>query len=37
MWIFGHYREIMTPEEAERYWQFFPPSPAENVVPMARA
>jgi integrase len=32
--IFNHYREIVTPEEAERYWQIFPPQPAQNVVPM---
>ena len=25
-----------TPEEAERYWQSFPPTQAENVVPMAQ-
>jgi integrase len=35
--IFSNYREIVTPEEAERYWQIFPATPAENVVPMARA
>lgn len=35
--IFGHYREIVTPEEADRYWQIFPPAPAENVVSMAKA
>jgi hypothetical protein len=22
--IFSNYREIVTPEEAERYWQIFP-------------
>lgn len=33
--IFKHYREIVTPEEAERYWNIFPPAPAANVVPMA--
>jgi integrase len=33
--IFQHYREVVTPEEAERYWQIFPPAPAENVVPLA--
>jgi hypothetical protein len=32
--IFNHYREIVTPEEAERYWQIFPPRPAQNVVPI---
>ena len=35
--IFSNYREIVTPEEAERYWQIFPPSQAENVVAMAQA
>ena len=35
--IFSNYREIVTPEEAERYWQIFPPTAAENVVPMAQA
>ena len=35
--IFDHYREIVTPEEAERYWQIFPPRAAQNVVPMAQA
>jgi hypothetical protein len=35
--ILSNYREIVTPEEAERYWQIFPPAPAENVVPMSRA
>jgi hypothetical protein len=25
------------PEEAERYWQIFPPKAAENVVTMAQA
>jgi len=34
--IFGHYREIVTPEEAERYWQIRPLASAENVVPMAQ-
>jgi integrase len=32
--IFSNYREIVTPEEAERFWKIFPPSQAENVVPM---
>ena len=35
--IFSNYREIVTPEEADRYWQIFPPTAAENVVPMAQA
>jgi hypothetical protein len=35
--IFSNYCEIVTPVEAEQYWQIFPPAPAENVVPMAQA
>lgn len=35
--IFNHYREIVTPEEAERYWNILPALPADNVVPMAQA
>ena len=27
----------MTPEEAERYWQIFPPAQAESIVPLVRA
>ena len=34
--IFNHYREIVTPEEAERYWKIYPPGRAENVVPIAQ-
>jgi integrase len=33
--IFANYRDVVTPEEAERYWQIYPPTRAENVVPMA--
>jgi integrase len=33
--IFQNYREIVLPEEADRYWQIFPPVPAENVLQMA--
>ncbi len=35
--IFSNCREIVTPEEAERFWQIFPPTEAENVVPLASA
>jgi integrase len=35
--IFSNYRELVTPEEAERYFNIFPPAHAENVVPMAQA
>jgi integrase len=35
--IFSNYREIVTPEEAEQYWNIFPPKSEENVVPMAQA
>ena len=34
--IFTNYREIVTPEEAERYWHIFPPPHAENIVQMAQ-
>jgi integrase len=34
--IFSNYRELVTPEEAERYFNIFPPAQAENVVPMAK-
>ena len=34
--VFNHYREVVTPEEAERYWSIFPPTVAANVVPIAR-
>jgi hypothetical protein len=32
--IFNDYREIVTLEEAERYWQIFAAQPAQKVVPM---
>jgi hypothetical protein len=35
--IFSNYRDIVTPDEAERYWQIFPPAQAENVVSMGKA
>jgi integrase len=30
--IFDNYREVVTPEEAERYWNIRPQSPAGNVI-----
>jgi integrase len=35
--IFSNYREIVTPDEAQRYWNIIPPAQAENVVPMVAA
>jgi integrase len=35
--IFAVYRELVSPEEAERYFNIFPPAPAENIVPMDAA
>jgi len=35
--IFSTYRELVHPDEAERYFAIFPPAQAENVVPMAQA
>ncbi len=32
--VFNHYREVVTPGEAERYWNIFPTVLAANVVPM---
>jgi hypothetical protein len=32
--VFNHYREVVTPEEAERYWNIFPTVLAANVVPV---
>jgi hypothetical protein len=32
--IFSHYRELVTEEEANRYWNIFPARTALNVVPM---
>jgi hypothetical protein len=30
--LFELYREVVTPEGAERYWNIFPPRAAENFV-----
>jgi hypothetical protein len=30
--VFSHYREVVTPEDAERYWQIRPATEAINVV-----
>jgi integrase len=35
--IFDHYRELVTPEEAECYWNIRPAKAAENIVPMEAA
>jgi hypothetical protein len=35
--LFRHYRELVTPQDAERYWNTFPARTAENVVPMEQA
>ncbi len=32
--VFNHYREVVTPEEAERYWNIFPTVLVANVVPI---
>jgi integrase len=32
--IFDHYRELVRPQEAQRYWMISPQRPAKNVVPM---
>jgi integrase len=33
--IFKNYRELVVPEEAERFFNIFPPVEAQNVIPMA--
>jgi integrase len=33
--LYGVYRELVLPEEAERYWKIEPPAEAENVVALA--
>lgn len=30
--VYQHYREVVTPEEAQRYWQIAPAAKAENVL-----
>jgi integrase len=35
--IFSNYREVVTPEEAERYWKISPEAIADNVVSMEAA
>ncbi len=32
--VFAHYRKVVTPEEAKRYWAIRPMTAAENVVPL---
>jgi hypothetical protein len=31
--LYGVYRELVLPEEAERYWKLIPESKPENVLP----
>jgi hypothetical protein len=35
--IYKHYREIVVPEERQRYFSIFPPIQAEDVIQMAQA
>jgi integrase len=35
--IFRHYREVVTPEEAKRYWNIVPPRRGTKVIPFAQA
>jgi integrase len=34
--VYQHYREVVTPEEAVRYWQIAPAAEAENVVAFSK-
>jgi integrase len=35
--VFAHYRELVKPKQAARYWAIAPPDNAEKVVPFARS
>jgi integrase len=35
--IFSNYREVVHPDEAERYWNLFPALPQQNVIPLSAA
>jgi integrase len=32
--LYSTYREVVRPEEAERYWKLFPPTETSNVISM---
>jgi hypothetical protein len=32
--IFSNYRELVTPDEAKRYWNVRPKAAAENAIPI---
>jgi hypothetical protein len=34
--LYSTYRELVRPEEAERYWAITPPAEAENIVTFVR-
>ena len=35
--LYSTYRELVLPEEAQRYWQIFPNPQVANVIPWSRA
>jgi hypothetical protein len=35
--LYSTYRELVLPEEAQRYWKIVPATSADNVIPMAAA
>jgi integrase len=35
--VYQHYREVVTPEEAERYWKIEPAAEPDNVVSITSA
>ena len=35
--VFQHYRQIVKPNEAKRYWALTPAAKATNVVPLTKA
>jgi len=35
--LYSTYREVVTPEEAERYWKIAPPAGTEKIVAFTNA
>lgn len=35
--IFGHYREVVTPDDARRFWEIMPGSESSKIIPLTRA
>jgi hypothetical protein len=35
--VFAHYREVVRPDEAKRYWDIRPPGEVSNVISLSPA